>query len=287
MDSSTQRIIKSLLRLLSDPNERVAATIHEKLVQLGESTFPYLDEAEEQEPSLVPRLTEVREAIRFSVLQKEFQRLRSIGGNHVDLEAGALLIAKSGYPDLDVDYYVQVIDNMAQDVQARLTPLLSTEQAIQVLNSYLFKEKGFRGNRAEYYDVENSFLNKVIDRRTGIPITLAVLYLLISQRLRLPVVGIGMPGHFMVRIGTSPTFLFVDCFNGGTVLGEKDCENFLKESGFGFERHFLEPTSNNLILARMLRNLVGIYHKQQELNRIDRLNSLIIILEKSSEAQLT
>ena len=287
MDSSTQRTIKSLLRLLSDPNERVAATIHEKLVQYGETTFPYLDEAGQQVPSLVQRLTEVREAIRFSVLQKEFQRLRSIGGNHVDLEAGTFLIAKSVYPDLDVDHYIQAIDNMAQEVQARLTPLRSTEQAIQVLNGYLFKEKGFRGNRAEYYDVENSLLNRVIDRRTGIPITLAVLYLLISQRLRLPVVGIGMPGHFMVRVATSPPYLFVDCFNGGTVLGEKDCEKFLKESGFGFKPHFLEQTSNNLILARMLRNLVGIYQKQQELKRIDRLNSLITILERSSETQLT
>ena len=287
MDVSTQRTIKSLLRLLSDPNERIAATIHERLVQYGESTFPYLDEAEQQEPSLGTRLTEVRDSIRFSVLQKEFQRLRSIGGNQVDLEAGTFLIAKSVYPDLDIDHYSQAIDNMAQDVQARLTPLLSTEQAIQLLNDYVFKEKGFRGNRAEYYDVDNSFLNRVIDRRTGIPITLAVLYLLISQRLRLPVVGIGMPGHFMVRVATSSTFLFVDCFNGGTILGEKDCERFLKESGFGFEPQFLEETSNNLILARMLRNLVGIYQKQQELKRIDRLNSLITILERSSEPQLT
>ena len=287
MDSSTQRTIKSLLRLLSDPNERIAATIHEKLIEFGESALPYLDEAEQQEPSLVERLTDIREAIRFSVLQKEFLRLRSIGGNHIDLEAGTFLIAKSAYPDLDVDYYVQVIDTMAHEVQARLTPALSTEQTIQILNGYLFKEKGFRGNRAEYYDVENSFLNRVIDRRTGIPITLAVLYLLISQRLRLPIVGIGMPGHFMVRAATSSPFLFVDCFNGGTVLSEKDCEKFLKESGFGFEPHFLEQTANNLILARMLRNLVGIYQKQQEVNRVDRFNSLITILEQSSETQLT
>ena len=212
MNESTTRTIKSLLRLLSDPNERIAATIHERLVQFGESTFPFLDEAEQQEPSLGPRLTEVREAIRFSVLEKEFQRLRSIGGDHLDLETGTFLIAQSVYPDLETDHYRRVIDTMAQDVQARLTPALSTEQVIQVLNAYLFKEKGFRGNRTEYYDVENSCLNRVIDRRTGIPITLAVLYLLMSQRLSLPVVGIGMPGHFMVRVATSSTFLFVDCF---------------------------------------------------------------------------
>ena len=134
--------------------------------------------------------------------------------------------------------------------------------------------------------MENSFLNRVIDRRTGIPITLAVLYLLMSQRLSLPVVGIGMPGHFMVRVATSSSFLFVDCFNGGTVLSEKDCERFLKESGLGLSLNFWKETSNNLILARMLRNLVGIYQNQQELKRVDRLNALITILERSSETQL-
>ena len=180
MNSSTPNTINALLRLLSDPNERVAATIQEQLVHIGESTLPYLDAAEQQDPTLAERLAGVREEIRFSGLRREFQQLHAVGQESIDLEVGAFLIAKSAYPSLDVAAYRQQIDHLAQEVQPRLTPTLSTEQTIQVVNRYLFKEKGFRGNRTDYYDVENSFLNRVIDRRTGIPITLSVLYLLVS-----------------------------------------------------------------------------------------------------------
>ena len=283
MNSSTPNTINALLRLLSDPNERVAATIQDQLVRIGESTFPYLDAAEQREPTLAERLAEVREEIRFSGVRREFQQLHTVGQESIDLEVGAFLIAKSAYPSLDVAAYRQQIDHLAQEVQPRLTPTLSTEQAIQVVNRYLFKEKGFRGDRTDYYNVENSFLNRVIDRRTGIPITLSVLYLLVSRRLGLPVVGVGMPGHFVVKVDAPPPYLFVDCFNGGIFLREQDCETFLKESGFGVQPHYLQESSNEMILARMLRNLAGIYEKRQEPDRFERWNSLIAILENGSE----
>ena len=107
-------------------------------------------------------------------------------------------------------------------------------------------------------------MNRVIDRRMGIPISLSVLYLLLGLRLGLPVKGVGMPGHFLVKVDSSPPFLFVDCFNGGTLLEESDCKKFLTDSGFGFEPWYLEPSPNPLILERMLRNLLGIYHQRQE-----------------------
>lgn len=271
--------INALLRLLSDPNERVARTIQEQLVKIGESTLPFLDEAEQQEPTLAPRLAGVREQIHFSSVRTEFQRLYAAGREAVDLEAGTFLIARLSYPRLDVAHYRQAIDRLAEEVRPRLTPALSVEQTIQAFNRYVFHEKGFRGNRTDYYDVDNSFLNRVIDRRTGIPITLSVLYLLLSRRLHLPVLGVGMPGHFVVKVDTPPPFLFVDCFHGGIFLREKDCEQFLRESGFGFQPRYLQPSSNDVILMRMLRNIVGIYQQRQEPGRLERFHSLIAVLE--------
>ena len=114
MNSSTPNTINALLRLLSDPNERVAATIQQQLVHIGESTMSYLDEAERREPALAVRLAEVREEIRFSGVRREFQQLLEGGPESIDLEAGALLIAKSAYPSLDIAAYIQKIDLLAR-----------------------------------------------------------------------------------------------------------------------------------------------------------------------------
>ena len=114
-----------------------------------------------------------------------------MGNQEIDLEAGTFLIARSAYPDLDVPFYARAMDNMVEKVRPRLHAKSSTKERIQSLSEYLFKERGFCGNRDDYDDPENSFLNRVIDRRTGIPITLSVLYLLLGKRLSLPLAGVG------------------------------------------------------------------------------------------------
>ena len=276
-----EKQIKALIHLLSDPNEQVAKTIHDQLVQVGAPALPYLEKAEHHQPALGPRLADVKEAILFSRIEKEFQTLTFMGKGEIDLEAGTFLIARSAFPNLDVEYYTQAIDDMAEEVRPRLKSNRSTQETLQIMSQYMFKERGFRGNRTDYYDPENSFLNRVIDRRTGIPITLSALYLFLGHRLRLPLVGVGMPGHFVVKLEAPPPALFVDCFNEGIFLNEQACKNFLIESGIGYHAHYLEKSPNHLILARMLRNLIGIYQKQNERNRVDRLNSLIAILERT------
>ena len=273
-----------MLRLLSDPDEQVAATIQEQLVQCGPSVLPFLSEAERQDPTLSPRLAEVLEEIHFGSVKREFQECCAGEENNIDLEVGAFLIAKSAYPTLEVARYIQIIESLAQEVRPRLIPTDSPEQKIHVFNQYLFEEKAFRGNRTDYYDPENSFLNRVIDRRTGIPISLSVLYLLLGARLSLPVQGVGMPGHFLVRLDSPPPFLFVDCFNGGLLLRESDCKKYLVESGFGFEPHYLVPSSNHSILERMLRNLAGIYQRRGDSQREKRVNALMVILTARSDS---
>jgi len=286
MDAVMDKKIKALLRLLSDPNEQVATTIQDQLVHCGKSVLPYLAEAERQDSTLSPRAADVREEIHFSGLKKEFQQCCQVKRDNIDLEVGSLLIAKSAYPTLEVTNYIQIIEKLAAEVRPRLTPTDSPVQRIYIFNQYLFNEKAFRGNRTDYYDPENSFLNRVIDRRMGIPISLSVLYLLLGLRLGLPVRGVGMPGHFLVKVDSPPPPLFVDCFNGGTLLEESDCKKFLTDSGFGFEPWYLEPCSNSLILERMLRNLLGIYHQRQEPHQVKRVNALMAILKSASDRSL-
>ncbi|GJL56954.1 MAG: hypothetical protein NPIRA02_40860 [Nitrospirales bacterium] len=284
IDSSTERKIQALLQLLTDPNAHVADMIQQELVTMGEIVLPYLEECDWRGQELGPRLADIREDIRFMTLQSELKQLLADGGQPLDLEAAIFLLARTAYPNIDMRDYSQQLDDLAAEIRPRLVPSLTSEQANHVLCRYLFKEKGFFGNRDHYYDPDNSFLNRVLDRRTGIPITLSALYLLLSNRLGLSCVGVGMPGHFVVKLEKTEPAVFIDCFNGGAFLQEKDCRQFLTDAGVKFDDVYLKHTPNELIIARMIRNLIGVYEQQQESGRVDRLNRLMASLEHVSES---
>lgn len=270
--------IRALIRLLSDEDEKIVQTISDKLIDIGPSAVPLLQEAELEQPEMAERIASVLEEIRGGKLEDELIQLASIPDEHMDLEQGAFLIARYAYPSLDVSVYTRLLDEMAQEVQDRIGPRASGEETVKTLNRYLFTEQGFKGNTKNYYEVENSYLNRVIDRRTGIPISLSVVYLSIGRRLRLPVYGIGMPGHFLVKYESDRYRIFVDCFNGGALLTEKNCQRFLTEAGYGFDEKYLQQSPVRAILSRMTKNLLAIYAKLDDPLRKTRLTRFLEIL---------
>jgi regulator of sirC expression with transglutaminase-like and TPR domain len=168
---------------------------------------------------------------------------------------------------------------MAGEVRDRMGRRVSGEEAVKTLNRYLFTEQGFRGNTKNYYEADNSYLNRVLDRKTGIPISLAMVYLLVGRRLGLPVYGIGMPGHFLVKFESERYKVFVDCFNAGALLTEKDCARFLIQAGYGFEEKYLHKSQPTAILTRTLKNLIAIYNKMDECVKAERYTRFIHVLE--------
>ncbi len=270
--------IRALIRLLSDEDEKIVQTISDKLIDIGPSAVPLLQEAELEQPEMAERIASVLEEIRGGKLEDELIQLAAAPDDRMDLEQGAFLIARYAYPSLDVSTYTRLLDEMAQEVQDRIGPRASGEETVKTLNRYLFTEQGFKGNTKNYYEVENSYLNRVIDRRTGIPISLSVVYLLIGKRLRLPLYGIGMPGHFLVKYESERYKIFVDCFNGGALLTEKNCQRFLTEAGYGFDEKYLQQSPVRAILSRMTKNLLAIYAKLDDPLRKMRLTRFIEIL---------
>lgn len=271
--------IKALIRLLSDDNERVLRTIRTKLVEVGEEAVPLLLEAEIEQPEMACRIEEVLDEIRGNRLEEELRALVQAPDEEPDLEAGAFLIARYAYPGLEVERYRRQIDDMAAEIRDRLGRRVSGEEAVKTVSRYLFTEQGFRGNSKNYYEAENSYLNRVLDRRTGIPISLSTLYLLVARRLGLPVHGIGMPGHFLVKFESDRYKVFVDCFNAGALLTEKDCARFLIQAGYGFDQKYLQRSPSRAILVRTLKNLIAIYHKLDECVKEARLSRFMAILE--------
>ena len=199
--------------------------------------------------------------------------------DQIDLAWAALLIAKGEYPDLDVAKYIAQLDAMASEIRRTLPASRSARQGVESLNAFLFGQYHFRGSNADaYYDPRNSFLNEVLDRKQGIPITLSVLYMELGRRIGVPFLGVGMPGHFVVTPLSAQGRWFVDPFTEGTVLTVEDCAKKLQglaQWQVDFRPEYLAPVGTRYILFRMLGNLKGIYLGRRDYDRalaaIDRM----------------
>jgi regulator of sirC expression with transglutaminase-like and TPR domain len=180
-----------------------------------------------------------------------------------ELDAAALEMAAIETPGLDPQPYLATLDQLASEIATRLGRGHDGPKFVRVVNQYLFEEWGFRGNESEYYDPRNSCLDSVLDRRTGIPITLSVVYIEVARRLGKPVFGIGLPGHFIVQYNDSSYTTFADPFHGGKLLTEEDCRLLAREVGVDIaaEPSTLQPVSNRYILVRMLNNLRSSYFR--------------------------
>jgi regulator of sirC expression with transglutaminase-like and TPR domain len=216
---------------------------------------------------------------------QRWQRIVTAPDDEIDLAEAALVIAAGEYRNLDIDAYVERLDAMAATLKRRLRPDISTTDSIIALNHYLFGELGFAGNAAEYYDPRNSFLNEVMDRKLGIPITLSIVYIEIGRRIGLPLHGVSFPANFLVKCVLREGAILLDPYAKGASLALDDLKQRLEtlRNGIEFEpaavKNMLAAASKREILVRMLRNLKGIYLRQGEpgkaLAAADRIIALV------------
>ena len=206
----------------------------------------------------------------FLLGRQNFYREINQPDAQIDLAAAALYIAQEEYPNLEVDAYLNALDVMAAEAEERLPVERYPLKTIQSLNQYFYDDLGYIGNTDDYYDPRNSFLNEVIERRTGIPITLSLVYLEVARRLDFPMVGINMPGHFLIRPEFEDVGIFVDAFNRGEILFEQDCEQRLAQI-YGrpvpLQPSFTASVNPRQLLVRMLTNLKMIYLNRQDLSK--------------------
>lgn len=216
-----------------------------------------------------------------------FQRIARTPDAQIDLAEAALWVAAEEYPGLDVARWLAHLGELAATASARLEGARGTLEAIERLNAFLYGEERFAGNREDYYDPRNSFLNEVLERRKGIPITLAIVYVWIARRAGLSAHGVGFPGHFLVRCDDAVETL-VDPF-GGAVLSRAECAARLRENAGGevrFDPRMLEPTPAREIVARLLRNLKQIWLAAEDWPRALSCAERILLLLPDSPYEL-
>lgn len=203
------------------------------------------------------------------------------------LDRAALELARIEYPSLAIEPFIGILDSYAVELSERLAGRSSGSDYVEVANQYLFGELGFTGNAANYYDPRNSCLNEVLTARTGIPISLAVVYLEIGRRLAQPVYGIGLPGHFLVQYRDADFAAFIDVFHGGQLLTIAECFDLARRSAgvqLSDDPRMLAPAGKRQILIRMLHNLCGVYlHRRAYGKALQTLNLLVIADPDSAE----
>jgi hypothetical protein len=230
------RTKQALVNLLADEDQSIYQTVRSKILSFGDEVVEWLQPSTlSSDPVLRRRALEI---IQFLSRQESDNRFLAFCMNQseeLDIEEGAFLLAQTQYPDINSSAYQALFDSYAADLKEQIAGETSVESIIASINDFLFKQLGFHGNEENYYDPDNSYLNRVVDRRTGNPISLCLIYLFLARRLRLPIVGIGMPGHFLCRYQTTTEEFFIDAFNKGKVLTKADCVKYLLHTRDGFK----------------------------------------------------
>jgi regulator of sirC expression with transglutaminase-like and TPR domain len=226
-----------------------------------------------------------------TLVDELLREIASQPDEQINLAAAALLIAMDEYPDLNAQACMRELDELADEVKMEM-PFQAQEEPLEALkriNRVLYLQKGFRGNAADYYDPRNSYLNVVLERRTGIPITLSIIYMELGKRIGLSLHGVGMPGHFLLKVFCQSGEFFIDAFHNGEILSRSQCWQRLEESN-GEERPLpstcLDQISNLQILTRLLNNLKVIYFNVRDFPRALSATEKIMILNPNAASEL-
>jgi regulator of sirC expression with transglutaminase-like and TPR domain len=266
--------IKSLITLLDDEDDSIYFTARERLLSYNESALGFIPFIESKVSLADKRLSEVREILVRASFKEQLRKLKRNNEGEIDLEDGAFLFAKQRYNNLDVLPYTELLNSYASELKEKLTSVADETEILRRVISFFTEEKSFSGN-SEYYSEENHYINRVLDTKIGIPLTLSLVYLLVGERINLPLKGIGLPGHFIMRFSFGSTHIYFDPYNSGKILTRSDCEEIVKNLGFNFTDEYLQPVSNKQILERMLRNIILTLEKKQESERIETIRQFI------------
>ncbi|HKK44764.1 MAG TPA: transglutaminase-like domain-containing protein [Balneolaceae bacterium] len=279
---ATQTEIESLVYLLEDPDPYVQAEVKNRLFELGERAVPLLDQQKSQTTNEESRqqLSEIIHWITFSSVEEDFLDVLEGGlRNMKQLEDAVFILARFDNPTLRESEYKQKLDRFADMIRDDIRFSLNESQEMHTVLDFVFSELGFSGSIADYYNPENSYLNRVIDRRQGLPISLALIVLFLARRLDLSFYGINMPIHFMLKFNGQQGEIFIDPFDHGKIVTYNQCYYFLKQNGVEPKSMHFEVADEAAILARCIRNLINSYEKIDEVRKAESLKKLLNTVE--------
>jgi regulator of sirC expression with transglutaminase-like and TPR domain len=282
---TTRSEIESLLFLLEDPDPYVRESVRKRFEDLGENCIPILDEMQsglrtgEKKESLRRMIRQ----ITFSGLEQDFVNVLE-GGMKTpgQLEKAILVISRLENPTLRTELYTRELDRMADEVENRIRYSINPKEQMQILLTYVFREKDFKGCSEDYLNPVHTYLHTVTESRTGIPLTLSLIVIFLASRLHMPFYGVNMPLHFLLRFQNDSESILIDPFNRGGIVSVDQCYSFLKNSGITPDHEHFRIATENEMLIRFIRNLMNGYEQNKENLMVEDLSKLLALTEAFS-----
>jgi regulator of sirC expression with transglutaminase-like and TPR domain len=272
-----EKEIKALISLLDDDDKQVAAHVEERIRSLGKQAIPFLEKEWEASfsPALQARIEEIIHDLQYGLLK---ERLVSwYNGESKDLLEGMWIVATIQYPDLNPEKLKQELEQIYYETWLEFRADLHPMDQIKVVNSVLFNKLKFGANTKNFHSPGNSMINIVLETRKGNPITLCVIYMLVAQKLKLPVFGVNLPNLFILTYKDSQnTPFYINAFNRGLIFTRQDIENYIHELHLVPQPSFFEPCENVEIIRRALRNLIMSFEKMGEHAKAEEVKLLLV-----------
>lgn len=274
--------IESLLYLMDDPDPVVQTGVQERFRQLGEDAVPLLDQfrISSSDTEEKDTINEIIHSLTIGTLHEDFSLLLDEGlDSSRQLEKAVLLLSRFGNPTLRTEEYKRKMDAFARQVYSDIAYEPNEVKKMRILTRFIFNDLGFRGDDKDYHNPDNAYIDRVIDRRKGLPISLSLFVLFLARRLDLPFYGVNMPIHFMLMYRSDVEEILIDPFDNGKVVTYDQCHHFLKKNGIDPRPSHFQRASEYEILARTIRNLMHSYVKAEKESRVQDLQKLLRTLE--------
>ncbi len=279
---TTKSEIESLLQLMDDPDPFIQESVHNRFKELGENAVPLLDEfrVETTNKDDKKRVSQIIHQITFPVLKADFQELLDRGvRNRKDLEYAVLTLSRFGNPTLRIEEYQKKLDHFAEMVEPTIRYRLDERRKMKQLIKFVFEDLNFKGDIDDYHNPDNCFIDQVIRRRRGLPITLSMVVMFLARRLEMPFFGVNMPIHFMLNYVSDKEEVLIDPYDNGAIVSYDQCYFFLKKNNIEPKPDHFKIASDIEVLIRCIRNLIHSYERLELPQRVADLKELLGLIE--------
>jgi regulator of sirC expression with transglutaminase-like and TPR domain len=274
----TKNEIKALISLLDDHDNEVASLVEDRIVSLGVSIIPFLEEEWEEtlDPDMQKRIEDLIHSLQFDGLQ---ERLRNWKESETqDLLEGMWLVNSYMYPDVELSTLKKQVEQLYFDAWASMQENMHPYDQVKSLNNTLFREKRFSANTKNFHSPANSMMHLALETKRGNPLTLCVIYMIITRKLEMPVFGVNLPNLFILTYKLGEMQFYINVYNKGLILSKADIDNYILQLNLNPVDIFYEPCSNLDIVKRALRNLAFSFEKMDDLEKATEVTKLLSML---------
>jgi regulator of sirC expression with transglutaminase-like and TPR domain len=276
--------LKALVSLLDDDDGQIVSHVEEKILSLGTTIIPFLEEEWESNfnPTVQRRIEEIIHTLQYALLKERIAEWYA--GEEQDLLTGMWLVATYQYPDIELIKLRQDLEQIYYETWLEFKQDLYPFDQVKVINGVLFNKLKFGANTKNFHSPGNSMINVVLETKRGNPITLCIIYMLVAQKLKLPVHGVNLPNLFVLTYKDNVhTQFYINVFNKGLIFSRQDIENYINELHLAHQQSFFEPCSNLEIIRRVFRNLIMSFDKMGEHAKAEEVKELLLIIADGAD----